>query len=77
MFELTDGRAAAFQWDTGVYVDCTGLTESDEVHFYHTGMMFSVVPTKDEGRYIARIPDELLQYSHPINIYAEVDRRRV
>lgn len=37
MFELLDGRASAFQWDTGLYVDCTGLKETDQVHFCRPG----------------------------------------
>lgn len=72
MFELLDGRASAFQWDTGLYVDCTGLAESDEVHFCRPGITLALHPAMQGETLVARVPDELLQQAQPIIIFAYV-----
>lgn len=70
MFELLDGRASAFQWDTGLYVDCTGLAESDEVHFCRPGITLALHPAMQGETLAAPVPDELLQQAQPIIVYA-------
>lgn len=72
MFELLDGRASAFQWDTGLYVDCTGLAESDEVHFCRPGITLALHPTMRGETLAAPVPDELLQQAQPIIVFAYV-----
>lgn len=72
MFELTDGRDYAYQWDTGLYVDCTGLAESDEVHFCRPGITLALHPAMQGETLVARVPDELLQQAQPIIIFAYV-----
>lgn len=72
MFELLDGRASAFQWDTGLYVDCTGLAESDEVHFCRPGITLALHPAMQGETLAAPVPDELLQQAQPIIVFAYV-----
>ena len=45
MFELTDGRSSAYQWDTGLTLHCDGLTETDTVHFVRPGLTLALHPT--------------------------------
>lgn len=70
MFELLDGRASAFQWDTGLYIDCTGLKENDEVHFCRPGIILAILPAKMGETLAAPVPDELLQTADTIVIFA-------
>lgn len=72
MFELTDGRSSAYQWDTGLYVDCTGLAESDEVHFCRPGITLALHPALQGEKLAAPVPDELLQQAQPIIVFAYV-----
>lgn len=70
MFELLDGRSSAYQWDTSLYVDCTGLAESDEVHFCRPGITLALHPAMQGETLAASVPDELLQQAQPIIVFA-------
>lgn len=72
MFELLDGRASAFQWDTGLYIDCTGLKETDQVHFCRPGQVLAIHPAMQGEKLAAPVPDELLQQAQPIIVFAYV-----
>lgn len=72
MFELLDGRPSAYQWDTGLYVDCTGLKETDQVHFCRPGQVLALHPAMQGETLAAPVPDELLQQAQPIIVFAYV-----
>lgn len=70
MLELLDGRPSAYQWDTGLYVDCTGLKETDQVHFCRPGQVLALHPAMQGETLAAPVPDELLQQAQPIIVFA-------
>lgn len=72
MFELTDGRSSAYQWDTGLTLRCDGLTETDTVHFVRPGLTLAVHPTASGEGATVPVPDELLQTAADIVLFAYV-----
>ncbi|MBR4889641.1 MAG: hypothetical protein IKU17_10895, partial [Clostridia bacterium] len=72
MFELTDGRSSAYQWDTGLTLRCDGLTETDTVHFVRPGLTLAVHPTPSGEGATVPVPDELLQTAADIVLFAYV-----
>lgn len=72
MFELTDGRSSAYQWDTGLTLRCDGLTETDTVHFVRPGLTLAIHPTVSGEGATVPVPDELLQTAADIVLFAYV-----
>lgn len=66
--KIRDGRRELYQWDTNRYIEVSEDLKVDELHYSSKYTGFSVdVPVVDN---LARIPDELLQTSKPLYVYA-------
>lgn len=66
--KIQDGRSELYQWDTDRYIAVSEDLIVNELHFSarHTGVSVDV-PVVDG---LARIPDEFLQISKPLYVYA-------
>lgn len=66
--KIQDGRSELYQWDTDRYIAVSEDLTVNEIHFSvrHTGVSVDV-PVVDG---LARIPDEFLQISKPLYVYA-------
>lgn len=74
MFTLYDNRTQLYQWDLNRKVI---VSNSDicEVHFCNRTSDSSLVvePYWEDGKYLANIPNVLLQDARPIRVYAYID----
>lgn len=66
---LADGARRIWQWDTGLAVACDGPVEQLHMAVLSTGEAL-VVETEEEGdRWVAPVPDELLQSALPLRVW--------
>lgn len=67
MFELTDGREALYQWDTGRTINVDG--SCTQLHFSNVGYGVSVDVDVDTATNTAKIPDALLTVHGLLYVY--------
>lgn len=66
---LTDGARRIWQWDTGRAVACDGPVEQLHMAVLSTGEALVVEAGEAEGRWVAPVPDELLQSALPLRVW--------
>lgn len=74
VFEIYDGRTSFWQWDVGQKIIVSDDIDCDEVH-YCNGTK-ARAPRREvyelDGKRVAEVPDDLLQSSAPLKVYAYV-----
>lgn len=72
MFSVSDGRRAFYQWDTGQYLLCDGVTADTEVHFYMPKAAENalvLLAYEADGEVRVNVPNLLLQRSGDMMAY--------
>ncbi len=73
-----DGKqvTALVQWDRDVYLNMTGtyITAAHNVHFFNCQSSYALVveSTYDNGTLTVKVPNDLLEESHPICGYVYI-----
>lgn len=75
MFSIPDGRRAFYQWDTGQYLLCAGVTAGTQVHFYMPKAAEGALVLQAyeaDGEVRVNVPNLLLQHSGDMRVYLYV-----